>query len=235
MSGITAERYWRIGNYRYIFYRYLIENACKNKYGKRILDAGCGQNISSLSIVPVDSEFIGVDLDKHALLQSSINSKRKYEYVLASLDALPFKADSFSLVVCVDVLEHVEDKAKVVSEISRTTELNGFFVGSTSNLLNPFMFCDTFLPKQLLINLENVIGKHYERHSRLTTRSLARLFNKYGFKCRLSVHGFFPIQPWIYHHRHKKPTWYALLWILFDRLAPNSVKEIIVFIANKKS
>lgn len=235
LSGIIAEKYWRIGNYQYLFYRHSIENACEDKYGKRVLDAGCGQLISSLSKLPDSSEFVGVDIDKQALTQSKNEAKGKYEYVLASLDALPFRIESFSLVICVDVLEHVTDKASVVDEISRVILPNGFFIGSTTNMLNPFMFLDTFLPTQCLARFKDVVGEHYDRHRRLTMKGLTRMISSFGFTCRLAIYGFPPIQPWIYHHRNKKLTWYARLWILFDRLAPASIKENMVFVAKRKN
>jgi len=235
MSGIIAEKYWHIGNHQYAFYRHSLESACKDRYGGRILDAGCGQLISSLSRVPEGSEFVGVDVDRQALIQSKKEAKGKYEYVLASLNALPFKTKIFSLVVSIDVLEHIQDKAGVVKEISRIIASKGFFIGSTTNMLNPFMFVDALFPPQFLARFEGIAGKHCDRHKRLTMKSLTRLANKSGFTCKLSIYGFPPIQPWIYHHRNKKLTWYARLWILFDRLAPTSVKENMVFIARKNS
>lgn len=231
MSGITTEKYWRIGNYQYAFYRYSVESACKGKYGNCILDAGCGERVSSLSKFPQDSEFVGVDINKQALIRSKTEAKGKYEYVLSSLSALPFKTKSFSLVVCVDVLEHVKDKTEFVEEISRVILPKGFFIGSTTNMLNPFMLVDTLLPKQFVASLERIVGKHYDRHKRLTMKGLTRLINQFGFTCKLAIYGFPPIQPWVYHHQHKRFTWYARLWILFDRLALSSLKENMVFVA----
>jgi len=44
---------------------------------------------------------------------------------------LPFKNDSFDIITCIDVLEHVEDYTKLISEMIRTSK-RGVFI-STPN------------------------------------------------------------------------------------------------------
>ena len=48
-------------------------------------------------------------------------------------EALPYDDASFDAVVCVDVLEHVADLAKVLSEVSRTLRPGGVFLFDTIN------------------------------------------------------------------------------------------------------
>lgn len=48
-------------------------------------------------------------------------------------EALPYDDASFDAVVCVDVLEHVADLAKVLSEVARTLRPGGVFLFDTIN------------------------------------------------------------------------------------------------------
>jgi 2-polyprenyl-6-hydroxyphenyl methylase/3-demethylubiquinone-9 3-methyltransferase len=48
-------------------------------------------------------------------------------------EALPYESASFDAVVCVDVLEHVADLNKVLSEVARTLRPGGLFLFDTIN------------------------------------------------------------------------------------------------------
>lgn len=48
-------------------------------------------------------------------------------------EALPYDSASFDAVVCVDVLEHVADLNKVLSEVARTLRPGGMFLFDTIN------------------------------------------------------------------------------------------------------
>jgi 2-polyprenyl-6-hydroxyphenyl methylase/3-demethylubiquinone-9 3-methyltransferase len=48
-------------------------------------------------------------------------------------ETLPYEKDGFDAVVCVDVLEHVADLNKVLSEVSRTLRPGGLFLFDTIN------------------------------------------------------------------------------------------------------
>ena len=57
--------------------------------------------------------------------------------VLVIGDGLPFADESFEIVYCSDVLEHVNDLEKVISEISRVLNPNGVFLYDTINRTFP--------------------------------------------------------------------------------------------------
>jgi 2-polyprenyl-6-hydroxyphenyl methylase/3-demethylubiquinone-9 3-methyltransferase len=48
-------------------------------------------------------------------------------------EEIPFPDNSFDCVFCCDVLEHVRDLPKVISEISRVLKPNGIFIYDTLN------------------------------------------------------------------------------------------------------
>jgi 2-polyprenyl-6-hydroxyphenyl methylase / 3-demethylubiquinone-9 3-methyltransferase len=73
------------------------------------------------------------------------------DYQVSGGERLPFAANVFDVVVCADVLEHVEDLQRVLSEIRRVLRPDGIFLFDTINR--------TGLAAFLMVTIaENVIG-----------------------------------------------------------------------------
>jgi ubiquinone/menaquinone biosynthesis C-methylase UbiE len=85
--------------------------------GKRVLDIGCGPR-GSLEWASTASERVGVDpladeyrelgIDRHAM-----------RYVSAPAEAMPFADASFDVVTLLNSLDHVDDVAGTIAEVSR--------------------------------------------------------------------------------------------------------------------
>jgi SAM-dependent methyltransferase len=116
--------------------------------GKRVLDVGCGIK-PYLPYFAGAAEYIGVDVadNPSADLQGSA-------------EALPVGDASFDLVLCLQVLEHVEDPSQVIRELHRVTRPGGRVLAAThgTQVYHP-------LP---------------EDHWRWTHTGLERLFNGNG-------------------------------------------------------
>jgi 2-polyprenyl-6-hydroxyphenyl methylase/3-demethylubiquinone-9 3-methyltransferase len=67
-----------------------------------------------------------------AIKHSAENSLR-INYKIGTGEELPFENNSFDVVLCCDVLEHVRDLPKVISEISRVLKNRGIFIYDTFN------------------------------------------------------------------------------------------------------
>lgn len=229
--------YWKLLDYHYIFYGQVLENYLLSAKGTA-LDAGCGRKGGSLTY----QASVGVDISRKNLKSSKL-LRPKTSYILADITHLPFKTASFNTIICVDVLEHVMDKTNAISEISRVSQPEALFVGSTSNLLNPIIAFDSFAPKGIVKVLTEKYAKgHYERHFRFTSATLANSLKKAGFILSTTrLLGFPPFTPWIYQNNPDlKPPWFARLWIISDRvmtkIRPLSLmKEAIVFRAVRSS
>ena len=96
--------------------------------GIRILDAGCGTGglIRRLANRHPGWTWTGVDLEPIAV--ELARSRCRAEIVQASLLELPFDDAQFDAVVCSDVLYHLDDDAKAVSEIFRVLRPGGVLV-----------------------------------------------------------------------------------------------------------
>ncbi|MEM2704220.1 MAG: class I SAM-dependent methyltransferase [Candidatus Bathyarchaeia archaeon] len=208
----------------------------------KILDAGCGQNLSSFRFIPDKARFIGVDISFKNLLnskeQAKNNNRQNVNLIRATLTNLPFKGRTFDVIICCDVLEHIKDKQYVINEISRVCDDGAILIGSTSNLLNPIMMTDCLLPKKITnILVRRFAGNHYERHSRLTPFKLIKILAKNFRKYEVSCLGFPPFKPWVYQFSNKKPPRFAYIWIAYDKITnrvPLKIfKETIIFLAKK--
>lgn len=237
MSCFVPEQTWHLGSYEYPFYRYTVEKTVFNDNPEYLLDAGCGPNGSSLSRFN-SKNFVGVDISK----TNVDSSKKRYpqkEYVLASLDALPFKKEAFDKIVCIDVIEHVNDKQAVFNELSRVSGINGVFIGSTSNQLNPVLFFDSVLPSLSEPLQHKFAPGHYERHKRVTPKSLSYGLNDAGFKCEYQLFGFPVFNPWVYQFLNLRVPLYGYLWACLDRMLNHRIlsffKETLVWRAKKQS
>jgi len=78
-----------------------------------ILDIGCGRGIYLKSIRR--SIYIGCDID-HQNLKRAIK-RPNAEYVFADANHIPFKDNFFDLVLCSEVLEHLDVPLRAIKEI----------------------------------------------------------------------------------------------------------------------
>lgn len=102
-----------------------------NKYFKsrkelRILDAGCGTGLLAQKMQTF-GKVIGVDISREAL---KFTKQRHVTAIQASVTDLPFPANSFDLVVSIDVLYHqsVENTQKAVDEFYRVLKPTGILI-----------------------------------------------------------------------------------------------------------
>lgn len=98
------------------FYRF--KRVREHLYGDSVLDAGCGK-ADFLSTIESDYQIAGIDVNKERV--DYCNQVLGQDAVrLGNLDGrLDFENDSFDTVVCLEVLEHLEDPEKALRELVR--------------------------------------------------------------------------------------------------------------------
>lgn len=95
----------------------------------RILDAGCGTGgMLDLYRTWPDARAVGIDLSPDALGFS--HGRGHQRLVGGDLTLLPFRSGSFDVVTALDVIEHVPDDARALSEISRVLRPGGILVAT---------------------------------------------------------------------------------------------------------
>jgi SAM-dependent methyltransferase len=206
----------QIGSYVFNFYRFTVENLINRclKPGARLLDAGCGQGDSLRDYSkPANAEVYGVDL----LRSDVVAAKRRWPgsgFIVADLSKLPFVEGTFDGVLSVDVLEHVKNKCSVIGELARVVKKAGFFIGSSTNLLNPVLLMDVAFPSVsgLLIAKFSYMNDPVSRHSRFGPSGLARTLSEKSFRLDTFAMLGAPL------FEGKKLPFLVSVWVLFDKL-----------------
>jgi 2-polyprenyl-6-hydroxyphenyl methylase / 3-demethylubiquinone-9 3-methyltransferase len=101
-----------------------------------VLEVGCGGGILSEEIARMGFTTTGIDPSEQSLnnaIKHAKDNNLKINYVKGTGENLPFQNNSFDSVFCCDVLEHVHDLPKVISEISRVLKTDGIFIYDTFN------------------------------------------------------------------------------------------------------
>jgi 2-polyprenyl-6-hydroxyphenyl methylase / 3-demethylubiquinone-9 3-methyltransferase len=127
----TAINPGRIGYLR----RVLRETGCPIP-GARALDVGCGGGLMAEEVARMGFAVTGVDPAAAAIDVAADHAKRSgldIAYHVAPGEHLPLDDRSFDLVYCCDVLEHVEDLNRVISESARVLRPGGVYFFDTIN------------------------------------------------------------------------------------------------------
>jgi O-antigen biosynthesis protein len=102
--------------------------------GKRVLDAGCGTAYGSAILAAGNArEVVGVDVAADVLAAVSARMPDGVELREADASNLPFDAGTFDVVVCFEVIEHVDDAVAVLDELARVLAEDGVLAISSPN------------------------------------------------------------------------------------------------------
>ncbi len=104
--------------------------------GKAVLDLGCAGGFMAEAMAARGAAVTGIDPAAEAIEAArhhAASEKLDIRYDVGVGEALPYADASFDAVVCVDVLEHVADLGKVLSEVVRVLRPGGLFLFDTIN------------------------------------------------------------------------------------------------------
>ena len=98
---------------------------------RAVLDAGCGTGYGTRILADAGAErAVGVDIAPEALPEESSSHTR---FVVGDVRDLPFADGEFDLVVCFEVIEHVEERDEVLDELKRVLRPEGLLLASSPN------------------------------------------------------------------------------------------------------
>jgi ubiquinone/menaquinone biosynthesis C-methylase UbiE len=207
----------------------------------QVLEVGCHTGVFAMTLANRYMNWTGVDIDQHALQQavSSVATKELNNVIFLSANAedLPFANNSYDLVICNHIYEHIPNPEKMLSEISRVLRPGGicyFSAGNRFALIEPHhrvLFLSWF-PKSisnfvLTIKYKRKT-KYYETH--FSRRKLFNLLSPYS-KVEITP---FAIEAFILENFPVGITQFYLLRIatIFFRIIP-SVCPTYIFIIQK--
>ena len=104
--------------------------------GKNVLDLGCAGGFMAEALAKRGAAVTGIDPAEQAIAAARTHAADQgltIRYDVGLGESLPYAGDAFHAVVCVDVLEHVEDLDRVIEESARVLKPGGLFMFDTIN------------------------------------------------------------------------------------------------------
>jgi 2-polyprenyl-6-hydroxyphenyl methylase/3-demethylubiquinone-9 3-methyltransferase len=104
--------------------------------GLRVLDIGCGGGFLAEEFAALGCQVTGVDPSAASIGTARAHAAGRglrIDYRVGTGEELPVPAAAFAVACCCDVLEHVPDVDRVVSETARVLEPGGLYLFDTLN------------------------------------------------------------------------------------------------------
>lgn len=115
----------------------LIAKMARPRPGERALDVGTGTGHFAIYLADLGLQVVGVD-SSAAMLAIARAKRPEIPWHRASVENLPYKDESFALVLSVTTLEFVSDVDLALAEMYRVTRPGGRLVVAVLNRLSPW-------------------------------------------------------------------------------------------------
>lgn len=164
-----------------------------------VLDVGASTGIIDNYLVPYFKSVVGIDIDKNAIkmAKEKFSNVKNLSFINADCLNLPFKDQSFDIILCTHVYEHVPNPKKLFLEIYRVLKKGGCCYLAAGNSLwpiephykLPFL---SYLPKSFANKYIRIFKKanmYYE--TLLNYWQLKNMLNKFNivpFTSRILTH-----------------------------------------------
>tara|TARA_Y100000590_G_scaffold450246_1_gene589611 strand:+ start:234 stop:902 length:669 start_codon:yes stop_codon:yes gene_type:complete len=156
MEKSELNQWWNIkGNYKILHkinplrLEFILNNFDKSIRKKNILDIGCGGGLISELLAKKNANVTGIDENIYNIKQAKDHAKMgsiKIDYKNQSLDTFYKKnKKKYDLILCLEVLEHVDDVKKTLDKISELMKPGATLILSTINRnLKSLLFAKIF-------------------------------------------------------------------------------------------
>lgn len=191
---------------------------------KRILDVGCSTGYLAHFLTSQNNEVTGIDFLSGAITIAKKNKINAYVCDIEN-EQLPFKNNSFDLVVFSEVIEHLIDPNIVLVKIHKVLKRNGLLIISTPNIAYIQYRLELLFGR--LPDFCEFRNKFFERHYNFQHKSL---FTKNVLKNTL-LDNKFKIKKWSSHDTYKNK--FEKMFNFMQYIFPGLFKKNIIVVAEK--
>jgi len=167
------------------FHYNLLDN--KKIKGIKILDVGCGGGVLSIPLARLGANVTAIDLGKEnieAAQDKAFKEKLHIDFVCTEVEQFALKhMEEFDIVLCFEVLEHVQDPELFISNLAKLVKKRGLVILSTINRNLKSRFLAIGMAEYVL----RMLPKHTHNYNKFIKPSE---INRYGAITGLSVVNF---------------------------------------------
>jgi SAM-dependent methyltransferase len=116
---------------RMMFTRYSVAQLLSR--GRRVLEIGCGSGQGLGMLAQDAASVVGTDFSMPLLLKAREHYRSRVPLVRLSADALPFRPDSFDLILCFEASYYVPNMEQALDEISSSLSKDGTILFVNAN------------------------------------------------------------------------------------------------------
>ena len=146
----------------------IFDKNLKEYYPYNIMDVGCGNGSRTIRIanhLNVDiSNVYGVDYSEDFVMtcQSMFNVSK----IDLEIDNIPHDDDTFDIIICNQVLEHLKNYSKVIDELIRVTKKKGYILNMVFIVVigNLIWMTKIYIIQKLLILKRNLLNNVFKYH-----------------------------------------------------------------------
>lgn len=117
-----------------------LDRQFQTKTNPVILEAGCGSG-SNIRI-PSDSHIVGIDISQEELDKNTV----VHEKIVGDLQTYEFPEDSFDMIVCWDVLEHLSEPQRAMDLFAKSIKPGGLLLLAFPNVYSIKALVAKFTP-----------------------------------------------------------------------------------------
>lgn len=168
-----------------------------DKAGGAVLDVGCGPGITVEHLVRQGCRVHGVDLAPEMITECrrAFGHLDAAAFTVGRIEALDFPAEAFDAVICMGVVEYIDDDAAAVREMARVLKPGGIALISLPNVCSPFRLWRRLLLRPLAAILRAVAGKPPRRGM------FHREYSSAGYGRLLRAHRLEPVEHVYYNFK----------------------------------
>ena len=182
---------------------------------KLILDLGCGGGILSETLAEEGANILAIDQSKKLINEAKkrLKSKKlKIDYQCQSIKNLKEKRTKFDIILCMEVVEHVQDYRNFIKLAFECLKKDGIIIFSTINKSILSYFTTIFLAEKIL---KLVPSKTHDWDMYVKPEEIMEVAEKFSFRLD-KIQGLAAI-----------PSLQGFKWIRIDNTKANYIISII--------
>lgn len=152
--------------------------------GRKALDIGCAFGYVTDLLRNLGYDAIGLDISVYAIQKAHKTSH--CEFIVSDARYIPIKGQSFDLITCFELIEHIPNPTSVIREVFRLLKKDGLCVWTTPN-------------RGLIKKIYDLLRGEKGHISLLKPREITCLLGKYFEYNAISTHLLLPIPPQLFN------------------------------------